>query len=121
MITCSRINNDSIFSKKKYSAEATYPPLLPNEFHYAQINQITSAPDTAAISVKGTPILRKSFVETLYPSFCKIPMPAILADAPIGVMLPPRVAPMSKPKANRYGSVLIMDAMLLTTGSMVAT
>ena len=34
-------------------------------FFYAQTSQITKAPDTAAISVKGMPMRIKSLVDTL--------------------------------------------------------
>ena len=68
---------------------------------YAQISQMTMAPERAAMSVKGMPMRMKSLVETLYPSFCRMPIPAMLAEAPMGVILPPSVAPMSRPNANR--------------------
>ena len=34
-----------------------------------------------------------------------MPIPAIFADAPIGVQFPPRVAPESNPKYNKVGSI----------------
>ena len=48
--------------------------------------------------VKGIPIRTKSRVLTSYPSFRRMPMPAMLAEAPMGVQLPPSVAPDSRPK-----------------------
>ena len=48
--------------------------------------------------VKGMPILKKSPLETSWPSLRRMPMPVMLAEAPMGVQLPPRVAPDSRPK-----------------------
>ena len=53
---------------------------------------------TIAANVNGIPILKKSEFLTVYPSLRSIPIPAIFADAPIGVQFPPSVAPESKPK-----------------------
>ena len=75
---------------------------------YAQISQMTMAPERAAMRVNGMPMRMKSLVETLYPSFCRMPIPAMLAEAPIGVMLPPSVAPISRPNANRYSNLTVM-------------
>lgn len=51
-----------------------------------------------ADSVKGMPILKKSALATSCPSFLRMPMAVMLAEAPMGVMLPPSVAPESRPK-----------------------
>ena len=45
----------------------------------------------------------------------------MLALAPMGVMFPPRVAPVSRPKYSRRGEQPMVPAMPVTTGSMVAT
>ncbi len=74
-----------------------------------------------AARVKGTPMRIKSLFFTSCPSLRKMPMPVILADAPMGVRLPPRVAPESRPKYKTVGSTPIFAANPCTTGSMVAT
>ena len=74
-----------------------------------------------AAKVKGMPILKKSEFLTVYPSFLSIPIPVMLADAPIGVQLPPRVAPERSPKYNTVGSTFNADARPAITGSSVAT
>ena len=58
---------------------------------------------------------------TLYPSFFKSPTAVIFADAPIGVIFPPNVAPDSKPKYKRYGSIPSEAVTAVSTGSIVAT
>lgn len=45
----------------------------------------------------------------------------ILADAPIGVILPPSVAPVRSPKYRRQGSNPVLAAIPERTGSIVAT
>ena len=45
----------------------------------------------------------------------------MFAEAPIGVMLPPRVAPVSRPKYIRYGSMPSEAVTAARTGSIVAT
>ena len=50
-----------------------------------------------AARVKGTPYFMKVVALTSCPSLRKMPMPAMFADAPIGVRLPPSVAPQSSP------------------------
>ena len=44
--------------------------------------------------VNGIPILKKSEFWTSQPSLRRMPMAVMLAEAPMGVMLPPRVAPL---------------------------
>ena len=58
----------------------------------------TSTHGIIAANVNGIPILKKSEFLTVYPSLRRIPIPVIFADAPIGVQLPPRVAPERSPK-----------------------
>ena len=48
---------DFFLNSSLHSPHSTLP--------YAHTSQITSAPETAAISVKGMPMRRKSFVSTL--------------------------------------------------------
>ena len=74
-----------------------------------------------AAIVNGMPILKKSEFLTVYPSFRRIPIPVIFADAPIGVQFPPSVAPDSKPKYSTVGSVFKADARPAITGIIVAT
>ena len=64
---------------------------------YLQMNQISIYPVSTAARVKGTPYFIKVVALTSYPSFLRIPMPAIFALAPIGVRFPPSVAPQSRP------------------------
>ena len=45
----------------------------------------------------------------------------MLAEAPMGVRLPPSVAPTSRPKYSSRASQPMRAAMPATTGSMVAT
>ncbi len=54
-----------------------------------------------AVRVKGTPIFMKSPKEVECPSFFRMPTAVMLALAPIGVMLPPSVAPVRRPKYSR--------------------
>lgn len=51
-----------------------------------------------AMRVKGMEIFIQWIKETGYPSFFNNPVPTMFADAPIGVIFPPRLAPISKPK-----------------------
>ena len=74
-----------------------------------------------AVRVKGIPILKKSEFFTVYPSLRRIPIPVIFALAPIGVQLPPSVAPDSRPKYNTVGSMSSVEARLAITGIIVAT
>ena len=62
-----------------------------------------------AVRVKGTPIFMKSAKLTSWPSLRSMPTPAMLAEAPMGVRLPPRVAPTRRPKNRKCGSVFIAD------------
>ena len=55
------------------------------------------------MNVKGTEIFINCRKDTGCPSFFRIPQATILADAPIGVRLPPRLAPISRPNINRAG------------------
>ena len=71
------------------------------KYYYLQTNHINKYPAPKAAIVRGTPIFIKSLKETSYPSFFNNPTAAILADAPIGVKLPPKVAPDNKPKYNK--------------------
>ena len=64
---------------------------------YLQTNQMKRYPTVPAVRVKGTPIFMKSPKEVECPSFFRMPTAVMLALAPIGVMLPPRVAPESRP------------------------
>ena len=48
-------------------------------------------------------------------------MLVMLAEAPMGVRLPPRVAPDRSPKYKTVGSTPISRAIFCTTGNMVAT
>ena len=57
---------------------------------------------------------------TSQPFLRRMPIAAMLADAPIGVILPPRVAPVRSPKNRTYGSTPIDAAIAATTGSIVA-
>jgi len=75
---------------------------------------------TAAI-VKGKPIEANSLKLTGYPFFRSRPVAAILVDAPIGVILPPRVAPIKSPKRKSSGGALSITDIVPTTGSMVIT
>lgn len=63
-----------------------------------QTSQMYAYPAVTAVSVKGTPIRMKSRKLTSQPCFFRSPTDAILADAPIGVRLPPSVAPQRSPK-----------------------
>ena len=74
-----------------------------------------------AARVKGIPILKKSLFFTVCPDLRRIPIPVIFADAPMGVQFPPRVAPESRPKYRRVGSIPRAPASPVTTGSIVAT
>ena len=74
-----------------------------------------------AARVKGMPILKKSELLTSWPLRRRMPMPVMLAEAPMGVQLPPRVAPDSKPKYRAVGSMPISAEMPAMTGIMVAT
>ena len=71
--------------------------------------------------VKGIPILKKSVFLTVYPSLRRIPIPVIFADAPIGVQLPPSVAPESNPKYRTVESIFKAEASPAITGIIVAT
>lgn len=62
-------------------------------------------PVATAASVNGTLIFIKSLALTSYPSFFRIPREVIFADAPIGVRLPPSVAPATSPKYSTVGSI----------------
>ena len=73
-----------------------------------------------AVSVNGMLIFMKSRNLTSYPSFLSIPTPAMLADAPMGVRLPPKVAHTRSPKNRKYGSMFIAFATLARIGSIVA-
>ena len=66
-------------------------------FHTPQNSQRLPAPTRTAASVKGTPMRRKSLVRTRSPFLRRMPMAAMLADAQMGVRLPPSVAPVSRP------------------------
>jgi hypothetical protein len=61
------------------------------------MKKISKYPEITAVKVIGNPILKKSLKETEYPNFFNKPIPAIFAEAPIGVKLPPNVAPANKP------------------------
>ena len=65
---------------------------------YPHTNHRNRYPVITAVRVNGTEILIKALFETSYPFFFKMPIPVILAEAPTGVMLPPSVAPVSRPK-----------------------
>ena len=85
-------------------------------------NQINIYAGITAARVNGTPIFKKSEFFTSYPSLRKIPIAVILALAPIGVKLPPKVAPHNKPKYRSNGFARPNDKpILLTTGNIVAT
>src|SRR5574344_1875887 len=88
---------------------------------HAHTNQLKRYAVIIATHVSGPLIFMKAFALTSYPALCSIPSVVIFADAPIGVMLPPRVAPDSSPKYSRYGSMPIDFDTIVTTGSIVAT
>ena len=71
-----------------------------------------------AARVKGSPIETNFPKMTGYPSFFRIPQATILADAPIGVIFPPRLAPISRPKRNNEGSICALCAIPDATGSI---
>lgn len=50
-----------------------------------------------------------------------MPIPVILADAPMGVQLPPKVAPERSPKYSGVASILRAAAIPPITGITVAT
>ena len=89
--------------------------------HTPKNSQMKMYAGMMAASVKGIPMRKKSLFLTSYPSFRRIPMPVILADAPMGVQLPPRVAPERSPKYSAVGSTPICCARTAITGSLVAT
>ncbi len=60
--------------------------------------------------VKGMPILKKSEFLTSLPSRRRMPMAVMLAEAPMGVMLPPRVAPERRPKYRGVKKYLLQFA-----------
>ena len=62
------------------------------------MNQTSTYPTKTADSVKGTLIFINSLFETVYPFSRSIPNEAMFAEAPIGVMFPPSVAPLKSPK-----------------------
>ena len=68
---------------------------------------------------KGNANAHKVPVLDLIPGLAQ--MPVMLAEAPMGVRLPPRVAPDRRPKYNTVGSTPMSSAIFCTTGSMVAT
>ena len=88
---------------------------------YAHTNHRKIYPAVTAVSVNGTDILVKSLVFTSYPFFLSIPIPVILADAPIGVRFPPSVAPQRRPKYSRFGSMFSFAAIPEMTGSIADT
>ena len=65
---------------------------------YPHTNHRNRYPAITAVRVNGTEILIKALFGTSYPFFFKMPIPVILAEAPTGVIFPPSVAPVSRPK-----------------------
>lgn len=74
-----------------------------------------------AARVKGTEIFMNCPALTSYPSFLRIPIPVMFAEAPIGVRFPPRVDPTKSPKYRMYGETPMSPAISPQTGSIVAT
>ena len=71
--------------------------------HGFQTNQTNKYAAVTAAKVKGIPIFIKSLNLTSCLSFLSNPQATMLAEAPIGVRLPPKLAPISRPKRNNDG------------------
>ena len=95
------LDNPGVFDRLGAVAElnpSAAAPSVSEKQRQCQTSQQNRYPVLTATSVKGMPMRMKSPVLTSYPSLRRMPMAAMFADAPMGVRLPPSVAPVSKPK-----------------------
>ena len=101
-----------------------YTPCSPRKgghlHHLLQINQTNREAVITATRVNGNPILINCLNLRTCPSFFKIPDATILAEAPIGVILPPTLAPINKPNRKREGLIANRFDMESATGSIAA-
>src|SRR3989338_1210795 len=88
--------------------------------HLLQTNHTNRYAAATATKVKGNPIFAKSLNITSQPSFLSRPQATILAEAPMGVIFPPRLVPISKPKRNSDGLRLSLSDIETATGSIAA-
>ena len=88
---------------------------------YFQTSHMNAYAAATAAKVKGRPIRVNSINLTGCPSFLSRPLATILADAPIGVIFPPRLVPMSRPKRNKEGLIPRVWDIEMATGSIAAS
>ena len=85
------------------------------------MNQTDKYSANTALKVNGTEIFINSLFLTLCPFSLNIPKETIFAEAPIGVKLPPKVAPIKSPKKSTVEFIDVIFESFCITGSIVAT
>ena len=96
------------------------PKNRPPGYHFPHTSHRNTYAAPTATTVNGMPSFIKCVNFTGYPSFFNMPQATMLADAPMGVMLPHRLAPMRSPNKNSDGSTLMRTDIEMATGSMAA-